>query len=99
MVDGRLPGGSAADANRDGLGRASVTPACDACVVGVVCAIAISTTIVDTSPFSTNGALVVANAPEAERDTVLRRLLIYSAVIAIVGPVLAWLSLVVPGWL
>ena len=43
--------------------------------IGVVAAIAISTTIVDTSPFSTNGALVVANAPEAEREKVLRKLL------------------------
>ena len=65
--------------------------------IGVVAAIAISTTIVDTSPFSTNGALVVANAPEAERDDVLRKLLIYSALIAIIGPVVAWLVLVVPG--
>ena len=65
--------------------------------IGVVAAIAISTTIVDTSPFSTNGALVVANAPEGERDDVLRKLLIYSALIAIIGPVIAWLVLVVPG--
>lgn len=54
--------------------------------IGVVAAIAISTTIVDTSPFSTNGALVVTNAPEAERDDVLRKLLIYSALIAVIGP-------------
>ena len=65
--------------------------------VGVVAAIAISTTIVDTSPFSTNGALVVANAPEADRENVLRKLLIYSALIAIIGPIIAWLVLVVPG--
>lgn len=65
--------------------------------VGVVAAIAVSTTIVDTSPFSTNGALVVANAPEASREAVLRRLLIYSAVIALAGPLLAWLTLVLPG--
>lgn len=65
--------------------------------IGVVAAIAISTTIVDTSPFSTNGALVVANAPEGERDDVLRKLLIYSALIAIIGPIIAWLILVVPG--
>ncbi|WP_371823863.1 SLC13 family permease [Phyllobacterium sp. 628] len=65
--------------------------------IGVVAAIAISTTIVDTSPFSTNGALVVANAPEAERESVLRKLLVYSALIAIIGPVIAWLVLVVPG--
>jgi di/tricarboxylate transporter len=65
--------------------------------VGVVAAIAISTTIVDTSPFSTNGALVVANTPQQEREKVLRSLLIYSAVIALVGPCVAWLTLVVPG--
>ncbi|WP_411033994.1 SLC13 family permease [Shinella sp. BYT-45] len=65
--------------------------------VGVVAAIAISTTIVDTSPFSTNGALVVANAQDAERESVLRSLLVYSAAIALIGPVVAWLVLVVPG--
>lgn len=65
--------------------------------VGVVAAIAISTTIVDTSPFSTNGALVVANAQESERDSVLKILLIYSALIALIGPVVAWLVLIVPG--
>lgn len=65
--------------------------------IGVVAAIAISTTIVDTSPFSTNGALVVANAQESERESVLKALLIYSALIAIIGPVIAWLVFVVPG--
>ncbi|WP_429931927.1 SLC13 family permease [Agrobacterium vitis] len=65
--------------------------------VGVVAAIAISTTIVDTSPFSTNGALVVANAPDEQRDQVMRQMLIYSALIALIGPVIAWLVFVVPG--
>lgn len=65
--------------------------------IGVVAAIAISTTIVDTSPFSTNGALVVANTPEQQREKVLKALLIYSAVIALAGPVIAWLTLIVPG--
>ncbi len=65
--------------------------------IGVVAAIAISTTIVDTSPFSTNGALVVANAPDDQRDLVLRQLLIYSALIAIIGPIIAWLVFVVSG--
>jgi di/tricarboxylate transporter len=66
--------------------------------VGVIAAIAICTTIVDTSPFSTNGALVVANAPEAQREKVLRQLLIYSGVVVALGPIIAWLVLVVPGW-
>jgi di/tricarboxylate transporter len=65
----------------------------------VVAAIAVCTTIVDTSPFSTNGALVVANAAESQRERVLRQLLIYSAIIALSGPLVAWLALVVPGWL
>ncbi|OHV22997.1 hypothetical protein EOS93_29240 [Rhizobium sp. RMa-01] len=65
--------------------------------VGVVAAIAISTTIVDTSPFSTNGALVVANAPDDRREQVLKQLLVYSALIAIIGPIVAWLVFVVPG--
>jgi di/tricarboxylate transporter len=65
--------------------------------VDVVAAISVCTTIVDTSPFSTNGALVVANTPEAQREAVLRTLLIYSAVIALAGPVAAWLVLIVPG--
>ncbi|MBY5399181.1 hypothetical protein HFN01_30655 [Rhizobium leguminosarum] len=65
--------------------------------IGVVAAIAISTTIVDTSPFSTNGALVVANAPDDRREQVLRQLLIYSALIAIIGPIVAWLVFVVSG--
>ena len=67
--------------------------------VGVIAAIAVCTTIVDTSPFSTNGALVVANASEAERDRVMRGLLLYSAGIVALGPVVAWLVLIVPGWL
>ncbi|VVO36853.1 hypothetical protein [Pseudomonas fluorescens] len=65
--------------------------------LGMFNGLAISTTIVDTSPFSTNGALVVANTPQQEREKVLRSLLIYSAVIALVGPCVAWLTLVVPG--
>jgi hypothetical protein len=40
---------------------------------------------------------VVANAPEAEREGVLRKLLVYSALIAIIGPIVAWLVFVVPG--
>jgi di/tricarboxylate transporter len=57
---------------------------------GVVGAIAISTTIVDTSPFSTNGALVVSNADEQHRVGLLRQLLAYTVAIVLAGPTLAW---------
>jgi len=67
--------------------------------VGVVAAIAISTTIVDVSPFSTNGALVVASAHGVNKDRFYREMLIYSALMVAVGPLLTWLVLVVPRWL
>jgi di/tricarboxylate transporter len=67
--------------------------------VGVVAAIAVSTTIVDVSPFSTNGALVVANAQGVEGDRFYRQMLVYSALVVAIGPLLAWLVLILPGWL
>ena len=67
--------------------------------VGVVAAIAVSTTIVDVSPFSTNGALVVANSQGVDKERFYRQMLIYSAVVVAVGPLLAWLVLILPGWL
>jgi di/tricarboxylate transporter len=67
--------------------------------VGVVAAIAISSTIVDVSPFSTNGALVVASAQGVNRDRFYREMLIYSAIMVAVGPLLTWLVLIVPRWL
>jgi len=66
-------------------------------VPGLIAAIAISTTIVDVSPFSTNGALVVANAHGIDRDAFFRQMLIYSGIVVVVGPLLVWLALVVPG--
>ena len=66
--------------------------------LGLIAAIAISATIVDVSPFSTNGALVLANAPEGERDALYRRFLFYSILVVVAGPLLAWLVLVLPGW-
>jgi di/tricarboxylate transporter len=67
--------------------------------VGVVAAIAVSTTIVDVSPFSTNGALVVANSQGVDKEHFYRQMLIYSAVVVAVGPFLTWLVLVLPRWL
>ncbi len=47
--------------------------------VGFVAALAIASTVVDVSPFSTNGALVLANAQNVDRDAFFRKLLIYGA--------------------
>jgi hypothetical protein len=68
--------------------------------VGVICALAVAATIVDVSPFSTNGALVLANAPESvDKDKFYKQILGYSGIVIVAGPPLAWLALVVPGWL
>jgi di/tricarboxylate transporter len=66
-------------------------------VLGTVAALAVSSTMVDVSPYSTNGALVLANAREVDQDAFYRQLLIYGAVIVGVVPMLAWLALVVIG--
>jgi Na+/H+ antiporter NhaD/arsenite permease-like protein len=66
---------------------------------GVVAAIAVSSTIVDVSPFSTNGALVVANSQGVDREHFYRQMLVYSAIVVAVGPLLTWLVLIVPRWL
>jgi di/tricarboxylate transporter len=67
--------------------------------VGLITALAISASVVDSSPFSTSGALVVANTPEAERDYVYRRLMRWGFSMVLIAPVVTWLLLVVPSWL
>ncbi|HZB18851.1 MAG TPA: SLC13 family permease [Blastococcus sp.] len=67
--------------------------------VGVIVALSVSSTIVDVSPFSTNGALVLANAQDVDKDRFYKQILGYSAIVVAVGPFLAWLVFVVPGWL
>jgi Na+/H+ antiporter NhaD/arsenite permease-like protein len=67
--------------------------------VGVVVALSVASTIVDVSPFSTNGALVLANAQDVDRDRFYKQILAYSGIVVVVGPFLAWLVFAVPGWL
>jgi di/tricarboxylate transporter len=58
--------------------------------IGFVAAMGVSSTIVDVSPFSTNGALVLANAKGIDRDTFFRQLLAYGALVTVVGPIIVW---------
>ncbi|MDV8021515.1 SLC13 family permease [Rhodococcus sp. IEGM 1330] len=67
--------------------------------IGVIVALSIASTIVDVSPFSTNGALVLANAQDIDRDVFYKQILKYSALVVVIGPLIAWGLLVVPGWL
>ncbi|GAA4884639.1 SLC13 family permease [Actinomycetospora straminea] len=68
--------------------------------IGMVAALAVASTVVDVSPFSTNGALVLASTPaDVDRDAFYRRMLVYSGIVVATGPLLAWALLVLPGWL
>jgi Na+/H+ antiporter NhaD/arsenite permease-like protein len=62
--------------------------------VGMIAALAVSATVVDVSPFSTNGALVLANANTADRDRFFRQLMAYGGVIVAVAPLAVWAVLV-----
>lgn len=64
-------------------------------VVGVVAALAIAATVVDVSPFSTNGALVLANAQGIDRPRFYRQLLLNAGIVVALAPALCWLLLVV----
>ena len=67
--------------------------------IGLITALALSSSIVDSSPFSTSGALVVANATESERDRVFKTLMIWGFSMVAIIPLVTWLVFVVPGWL
>jgi di/tricarboxylate transporter len=67
--------------------------------IGLVAALAVSSTIVDVSPFSTNGALMVANRPDTiSEEKFYKQILAYSMIVVAVGPLLVWAAVVVPGW-
>lgn len=64
-----------------------------------VAALAVSSTIVDVSPFSTNGALMLASKPDTISETAYyKQILGYSVIVVLVGPLLVWAGLVLPGW-
>jgi di/tricarboxylate transporter len=63
--------------------------------IGFIAAMAVASTIVDVSPFSTNGALVLANAQGVDRDQFFRRLMGYGALVTVVAPVVVWFIFVV----
>ena len=67
--------------------------------VGLIIALAISSSVVDSSPFSTSGALVVASSGPEVRDRVFRGLMVWGLSMIIVAPVLSWAIFVAPGWL
>ena len=65
--------------------------------IGAVTAVAIASAIVDVSPFSTNGALLLANVQGVEQRVFFRQLLLWAIAVTALAPLLAWLVFVVIG--
>jgi di/tricarboxylate transporter len=64
-----------------------------------VAALVVSSTIVDVSPFSTNGALMLANRPDTiSEQAYYKQILWYAVIVTVAGPLLVWGVLVAPGW-
>lgn len=66
--------------------------------VALVAALSVAASVVDSSPFSTNGALVVANAPHGRETTVYRGLMIWGFSLVAAAPLITWAVFVLPGW-
>jgi di/tricarboxylate transporter len=71
----------------------------DVGAVSMISALAVSSSVVDSSPFSTSGALTTASAPDDMRDTVFRRLMQWGLSMTLVAPLATWLLFVIPGQL
>jgi di/tricarboxylate transporter len=64
--------------------------------LGFVVAIAFSATVVDVSPFATNGSIVVAEAEVPDRNRFQRIMLAYCGYIVLTAPLVAWALIIVP---
>lgn len=65
-------------------------------VTPLIIALAVSSSVVDCSPFSTMGALAVANAEESSRDRVFSGLMRWGMTLIIAAPIATFLALVLP---
>ncbi|WP_314174809.1 SLC13 family permease [Streptomyces winkii] len=65
-------------------------------VTAVITALAISATVVDSTPFSSVGALTLANAPETERPALFRVMVVWGLAMAVTAPLLTWLFFTLP---
>jgi di/tricarboxylate transporter len=65
-------------------------------VSAMIIALAISATVVDSTPFSSVGALTLANAAEEDRQPLYRTMLAWGISMAVTAPVITWLLFVLP---
>lgn len=64
----------------------------------LLAALSVSASVVDASPFSTNGALLVANVPEEQRASTYKALLMWGFALILVAPLSSWALLVLIPW-
>jgi Na+/H+ antiporter NhaD/arsenite permease-like protein len=65
-------------------------------IAAFIIALAFCATVVDVSPFSTNGVIVLATAQVEDRQRFQKNMLTYCGYVVLTAPVLAWLILVLP---
>lgn len=63
--------------------------------VAFVAAMALASTIADVGPFSTNGALVLANAQGVDRQVFFQKLVAHGAAVTLIAPIVVWFLFVV----
>jgi di/tricarboxylate transporter len=71
----------------------------DVGVTGLIIALAVSATVVDSTPFSAVGALTLATVPEEERRSLFRVMLAWGLAMAVTAPAATWLVFVLPSTL
>lgn len=64
--------------------------------VGFILALAFCSTVVDVSPYSTNGVIVLAQAQVPDKQRFQRNMFAYTGLVVIGAPLLAWLTLLAP---
>ncbi|MEU6700902.1 SLC13 family permease [Pseudonocardia sp. NPDC046786] len=62
----------------------------------MIIALCISATVVDSTPFSSVGALTLANAPEEERRRLFRTMLAWGIGMAATAPIITWVIFILP---
>lgn len=66
-------------------------------VTGMIIALAVSATVVDATPFSNVGALVVASAPQDEQERTFRAVFLWGMVMVVTAPLATWVAFILMG--
>ncbi|MFC6063039.1 SLC13 family permease [Streptomyces ochraceiscleroticus] len=64
--------------------------------VALVLALAFCSTVVDVSPYSTNGVIVLAQAQVPDKQRFQRKMLAYTGLVVVGAPLLVWPAMLVP---